>query len=114
MRGEPSLQSFLRFGKRTVNVAISGCIINILGGYDLRLFKVTVGYGNNILSIKGPDLGREKPHGNDFSIHILIMNDIPDMEIGISDDTDAADDILKYVLDRKTHHNTGKTEACHQ
>ena len=30
MRGEPSLQSFLRFGKRTVNVAISGCIINIL------------------------------------------------------------------------------------
>lgn len=32
MRGEPSLQSFLRFGKRTVNVAISGCIINILGG----------------------------------------------------------------------------------
>ena len=40
MRGEPSLQSFLRFGKRTVNVAISGCIINILGGILVVTFTV--------------------------------------------------------------------------
>ena len=55
MRGEPSLQSFLRFGKRTVNVAISGCIINILGGIKIGQVRISADYGDVIDPVIGVD-----------------------------------------------------------